>query len=325
MTRGTPQPEHGTPARYRGTRTGSRPPCPCRRCVDAHTKACALRDLARTSGTGNRIPSAPVTRHVKALLAVGMSCTQISIAAGVSVTSVNNAAHGRNPTFNRGVAEKILAVRPCIVRPTDRVPAYGTRRRLQALYCIGHGPAAIAAATGLTLTGIQHIVYRNAPVVTAATYTSVKAAYRQLAGKPGASIKARSSGRRNDWAPAPTWDDDTIDNPDTIPEWTGHCGTDRGWWTHRLERIPVCQACDAAHAAWKAEHQALPQPEFMTALGRARGAAANRGISIAHDGRELLAQGHDLDGAAARIGITKAYLQQELKRHPAPAGEAVAA
>jgi hypothetical protein len=217
MNRTVPQPEHGTPARYRGTRTGSRPPCRCRPCVDAHTRACAERELAHLNGTPLRIPAEVVTAHVHGLMAVGMSCSQISIAAGVSRTSVNNARHGHNPSFNRDIAKKILAVRPCIVRPTDRVPSHGTRRRFQALYVIGHGPVAITAATGLTTTGVQHIVHGTSGVVTAGTYMSARAAYRQLVATPGSSVKAKVSARRHGWAPPTAWGSN-IDDPDGVAE-----------------------------------------------------------------------------------------------------------
>lgn len=217
MTRRTP--DHGTPARYLGTRTGNRPKCRCRRCIDAHTRACQLRELAHLNGVPPRVPSGPVQQHVLQLLNAGMSCTQISIAAGVSKSSVINAAQGKNLHFNRAVAEKILAVLPRIVRPTDRLPAHGTRRRLQALYSMGHGPKAIAEATALTDGGIRNILYGSSDVVTAATYRAVRSAYRDLARVAGSSPKARLNARANGWHGPAAWGDD-IDNPNAVPEIT---------------------------------------------------------------------------------------------------------
>lgn len=217
MSRRIPQPAHGTPSRYLGTRSGSRPPCGCRECVAAHTRACSERELAHLSGRPPRVPTGPVTDHVNSLLAADMSRTQIAIAAGVSRSSVCNAAIGKNPTSNRTVADKILAVRPRIVRSTDRLPMVGTRRRLQALYTIGHGALAISAASGLSMAQIQNIAYGRARHVTAATYKAVRAAYRQLAVVAGHSAKAKASACRNGWLPPTAWAED-IDNPTAVPD-----------------------------------------------------------------------------------------------------------
>lgn len=190
-----PIPPHGTPARYQGNRTGTRPPCKCRPCLDAHRRACNERELAHLSGNPPRVPVGPVRDHVHALLAVGMSHTQIAIAAGVSRGAVLNVARAKNPTCNRGTASKVLAVRPRIVRDTDRLPAVGTRRRLQALYAMGHGSLVLSPIVGLTNTSIQNLLYERTEDVTAATYKAVRAAYRQLAATPGNSSRARASAR----------------------------------------------------------------------------------------------------------------------------------
>lgn len=217
MTRTVPMPEHGTPARYLGTRTGSRPPCGCRKCIDAHSRACRTRELAHLQGTPPRVPTGPITQHVHALTRRGLSCAQIAIAAGVSKSSVANAKNARNPTFNRTVADKILAVRPRIVRDTDRVPATGTRRRIQALYAIGHGSKAISELTSMSPYSIQIIANRPHEIVTAGTYKAIRKAYRALAVQPGVSARAKASARSNSWAPPAAWGDD-IDDPAATPE-----------------------------------------------------------------------------------------------------------
>ncbi|WP_428956151.1 helix-turn-helix domain-containing protein [Streptomyces sp. cg35] len=209
-------PPHGTPARYRGTRNGSRPPCHCRPCVDSHTKACAERLLANSSGRSLRVPAGPVAEHITALLGRGMSRVQISIAAGVSKATVTNIAAGKNEKINRPVAEKILAVQPQIVRATDRVPFIGTQRRIQALYAIGHGPASVSLATGVSAYNLWAIAAGERGAVTAATYRAIRAAYRQLICTPGHSARARKAAARNGWLPPAAWGD--IDNPNCKPD-----------------------------------------------------------------------------------------------------------
>lgn len=220
MSRKVPTPEHGTPARYLGTRTGSRPPCGCRKCVDAHTRACSLRAVARAAGNPPRVPTRPVTEHVHKLLTAGMSCAQIAIAADVSRSSVCNAANSKNPTFNRAVANKILTVRPRIVRDTDRLPIVGTRRRLQALYAIGHGALSVSQVTGMSPYTIQKIVNESHATITASTYKKVRAAYRQLVAIPGVSARAKASARTGGWPAPAAWGDD-IDNPAATPDIDG--------------------------------------------------------------------------------------------------------
>lgn len=210
-----PLPPHGTTARYQGNRTGTRPPCKCRPCLNAHRRACAERELAHLKGEPPRRDIEPVRQHILSLLAAGMSHTQIAIAAGLSRGSVLNVARAKNPTCNRKTATRILAVRPRIVRDTDRLPAVGTRRRLQALYAMGHGSLVLGPLVGLTNTSIQNLLYERTEDVTAATYKAVRAAYRQLAATPGDSRRARASARAGGWAPPAAWDDN-IDDPAAV-------------------------------------------------------------------------------------------------------------
>lgn len=210
-------PDHGTPARYLGTRSGSRPPCRCDRCTYAHSRACRERELATLNGAPPRVPTGPVTDHIHTLIAAGMSRTQIAIAAGLSISVVANAANAMTPMTNRRTARLILAVRPRIVRDTDRLPAVGTRRRIQALYAIGHGSKAIAEHTGMSAYAIQIIANRRPEVVTAATYKKIRAAYRALAVKPGSSLRAKASARKGGWAPPAAWGSD-IDRADATPD-----------------------------------------------------------------------------------------------------------
>ncbi|MFJ3200961.1 hypothetical protein [Streptomyces sp. NPDC086989] len=212
-----PLPDHGTTARYQGNRTGTRPPCRCRRCKNAHNRAGQLRALARIEGRPPRIPAGPIRDHVQRLLAAGMSRTQIGIAAGVSRSIVSKISKSASPHVNRTTGDKILAVKPCIVRPTDLVPAVGTRRRLQALYAIGHGSLPIQAATGLTGSSIRRILYSRSDTVTAATYDAVRRGYRVLCATPGRNQTVKNRARRNTWHGPAAWGDN-IDRPNAQPE-----------------------------------------------------------------------------------------------------------
>lgn len=69
---------------------------------------------------------------------------------------------------------------------------------------------------------------------------------------------------------------------------------------------------------WADRMDAIDDPHFTPLYG------ITRGELLAADGRELLALGVRIDQAAARLGISRNHLQQELLRHPAPETELAA-
>jgi hypothetical protein len=143
-----------------------------------------------------------------------MSRTQIAIVADVGVATVANVANQLHRTTHRTIADKILTVRPRIVRDTDRLDAVGTRRRLQALYAIGHSYRTLTAATGISDGTIRNIVASRAREVTATTYKSVRDAYLALRYQPGTSTRTVHSARENGWHTPDQWDDlGRIDDP----------------------------------------------------------------------------------------------------------------
>jgi hypothetical protein len=132
------------------------------------------------------------------------------------------------------------------------VSAAGSIRRIQALGVAGWPIARLARETGLT-------PYRLARLMTASTVPlesarAVAAVYARYAiASPGLcgvshiqASAARDRAAAAGWAPGAAWDEDTIDDPDARPEWTGHCGTTRGADLHERHGIPLCPPCEAA-------------------------------------------------------------------------------
>ncbi|WP_097982853.1 hypothetical protein [Streptomyces sp. f150] len=208
-----------------------------------------------------------------------------------------------------------MAIRPAATGG-QYIDSTGTVRRVRALIALGYTLIDIAESANVAVARVQTLA-AGYPSLRRTVAERITNTYRALSETPGTNTRAKNRALANRWAPPATWDDDTIDDPQARPEWTGHCGTDRGWWSHRQQNIPMCEACDQAHAEWKAEHAHLPRSEFMTRLTASRASASRRGETIAHDGRELLAQGHTVELAAERLGITLQHLHQELRRHPA--------
>jgi plasmid maintenance system antidote protein VapI len=208
-----------------------------------------------------------------------------------------------------------MAVRP---EPTGGqfVDATGSIRRVRALHAIGHTALVIADAAQTHRSRILPLL-DGYPRLRRSLAIRIESAYSQLAERPGDNARARNRSRRERWAPPICWNDDTIDDPNAHPDWTGHCGTDRGWWLHSNEGIPACVRCETAHAAWLADRKHLAAAERFRQLALAKGAASQRGANLAADARELMRVcGLSYEQAAERLGVTRNHLQQELIRHP---------
>ncbi|MCX4232091.1 hypothetical protein [Streptomyces ortus] len=323
-TRGkrSPLPPHGTPARGVGRPGQGIPGCKCQPCRDAKNKADTMRALANLSGRPVRVPAEPVAAHLRTLLDAGMGWVRIGRAAHSSSCTIARILNGQQ-LIRRTAAERLLAVkyRPA---PGRTVNATGTRRRIQALIAIGHTVEGVAAESGVDHSVI-HDVLGGAANVRGMTCDRIAAAYDWLSGhpptdiRPSAATTSRNRAARQGWAPPIAWDDDRIDDPTAHPDWTGCCGTDRGWWTHNLNDIPVCPRCVSAHRAWLDERSDLPKTERFRQLAQARAAASSRGAALAHDARELMrVSGLDIEQTAERLGVTRNYVQQEMLRHPEP-------
>ena len=134
----------------------------------------------------------------------------------------------------------------------ETVPAAGTIRRAQALAVAGFPLARTARETGLSPYRMDQLLKADTvPVETARAVAAVYARYSSASpGLCGVShIHARAARDRAaaaGWAPPAAWDDDTIDDPAAIPQWTGHCGTTRGAELHERHDIPLCPPCQAA-------------------------------------------------------------------------------
>lgn len=312
-------PPHGSEARYKGTRTGSRPPCRCKTCARGNRLAGVRRERVRLAGQSNLTPVPVLAAHVAVLSESGLSQCAIARAAQVSQSTISNIMNGKLRSCLRSKGERILAVRPGVHDEISERSALGSARRLQALYAIGHGAIAISSTFDINHATVSQIVNGRYQLINGSIAVRVQEIYDRLSRTPGPSKHARTRAAQAGWAPPAAWDDEDMDNPAAAPEWTGCCGTDRGWWMHSLQRIPGCARCNAAHKQWKADHRGLERSAFQAALMKSRASASSRGSDIAEDGRELMRLGHSYEAAAARLGVTRNHLQQELIRHPAPA------
>lgn len=167
------------------------------------------------------VDPAPVTRHVHALLATGLTARGIATLARVSPTTIARFRDGDYARAQRSVATRILAVRADAIldRPDNDgfVPRIGAVRRVQALLAIGWRHEDITAAMP-THTRAHLILSQHGPFVTRTTHDAVVAAYDALSMRPGQSDVTRKRALAAGFAPPLAWDDETIDDPAAEPQ-----------------------------------------------------------------------------------------------------------
>lgn len=132
--------------------------------------------------------------------------------------------HGTRTAYQGGcrcTASRILETlyqRERRSNPTPRkVPATGTRRRIQALYRMGWTGQHIADRLGVAHSQIS-IIQRGRQVVLRSTAERMVAVYDQMSMTPGPSLITRQYAIRRGWAPPLAWDDDCIDDPAAKPD-----------------------------------------------------------------------------------------------------------
>lgn len=152
----------------------------------------------------------------------------------------------------RTTANAVLSIRAGFQYDSKSlVSACGTRRRLQALAHRGFGAKHLAAITGQEhkqmwryMTGPQsgrHV----AKYVQIRSRETIRVWYEKLrnadpadyGGTPFSIKRAKTLAYQHGWATDACWDEDTWDDPDAIPEWTGKCGTAQGYRIHHRDDI----------------------------------------------------------------------------------------
>lgn len=145
-------------------------------------------------------------------------------------------------------------------READLVPLIGTRRRLQALACIGYRANVLAPLVGLTPGMV--VQYRGGVQrprgIDPAVAVRVAAAYDKLWDRPLTDANARrcsSQAKRLGWPPPMAWDDEDLDVPEAQPHlprggsWDLQpCGTLAAARRHHRRGEPLDTSCARAAA-----------------------------------------------------------------------------
>lgn len=146
--------------------------------------------------------------------------------------------------------------------PVEMVHAAGTIRRVQALAAAGYPLGRLSNWVGVSEYRLTLVL--NSPTVPVVTARLVASLFNRLALtdptqhgiSPHSVSRAKARAAAAGWAPEAAWDDDTIDDPAAIAQWTGHCGTARGVDLHARHDIPLCPPCRAALERRRLRNQA---------------------------------------------------------------------
>ncbi|MFJ4735259.1 hypothetical protein ACIP6V_23800 [Streptomyces sp. NPDC088770] len=246
--------------------------CRCYVCGWAVAQYNDAREHAMRRGTWQPWTDAePVRVHLRNLQSCGMGLRTVAAASNVDRKRLQAILSGR-PERGTGPQEKVrpelaaavLAVEPTLenLAPNTLISPLGTRRRAHALVAVGWPQHYLAARLGMTDSNYGAMLRRDHVLVRRAL--AVRAFYDELwnvdpteHGATAAGIaRARQRAATNGWAPVGAWDDDTIDDPEAFPDWTGKCGTPEGFWSHRYIKVPACQPCRDAFNADQRERGA---------------------------------------------------------------------
>lgn len=204
--------------------------CRCRPCARANADYERTTRRQKAYGRWDGLVDAnPARAHIKELTNAGMGLKQITKASGISGGMLTKLIYGtprpdgtRRPPAARikpSTAERILAVRLTLASGAV-VPSTGARRRLQALACNGWSIGALATRGGVDRQRLDQAMSGHR--IQHDTHQVVADLYEQLwdvqAPPSGPATRTRNRARRMGWAPAMAWDDDTIDNPDAVPD-----------------------------------------------------------------------------------------------------------
>lgn len=214
-------PAHGTYARANGS-PGYREPCNCKPCTLKRRRCNKQWKFNKARGHSS-ITDATAAREHMVVLRETRTWESIAVASGVAESNLLLIANGQRTIILVTTHNQILAVKP-LDKPLPglAIGALGSRRRLQALACIGHSTVALANECRVAKQRIHDIALGVQTTVRYDTAERIKAAYERLAYKPPAHSKftarTRNLAAARGWHGPLAWDDDTIDDPNAKPE-----------------------------------------------------------------------------------------------------------
>lgn len=200
----------------------------CRReeCLDARRLKRKRNRLLRQTGRPGMVPAARAAKHIARFRAASLEDNAIIVDLGIARTTFYRVMRGE--PLSRRTEQRILSV-PA-PKPVDevvtlvKVPAVGTHRRMRALLRQGWPPGELERRLGVHMGWMAQSSRHTS--VTTAMRTRVAALYDELwnvrpedAGvQAGRARSTRELAVEAGYYGPLAWDDDTIDDPDTMPQ-----------------------------------------------------------------------------------------------------------
>ena len=291
----------------------------------------------RSIGQPVEVDPAPAIANARRLHQAGMSARDMAAQSRLSTNFFGDLIRGRR-TLDKGghpikvidrqdLADVLAVTYAEPLHQGSKQDATGTRRRLQALIAAGFGGMFLARELGVAVQRV-HLMLTGDGLMAASTVRRVEEIYEKYRDVDPAEVgltaytisRSKGDARRRGYAPSSAWDDDTIEDPAAIPDFTGRCGTPFGVIVHRRENIPVCQPCEEAYTG-----VAYPgfSPDKLRALRERHGLSRVRlanmveGVHAAtlqywEDGRSLPERQFKLDAVLDVLDATYEDVCEEL-------------
>jgi hypothetical protein len=269
--------------------------CRCLPCCHAASVYEQARKRRNAYGRSNYVDAGPVREHVTAVMAAGIGLKRIVAVSGVSQGVLWKLMYGKNGAapsrrVTHATAGRLLALDPsdrALLADGARIDSTGTRRRLQAMACLGWSTGRIAAQAGVDRQALDQALAGGD--VTARTARAIAAVYGRLWGQQPAPADRHERGgitrtinraRRAGWPSPLAWDDETIDDPAARP--------DRGWQLRRDgDRAFDEVAVERAMAGDRVHLRPVERAEAVYRLTEAGLSAAQIGERLGIDKRSV--------------------------------------
>lgn len=226
---------------------------------------------------------------LKARTIGGMDDQMIAGQVGLNQGGIYKIRTGRTKTMHRSTYESVMRLRPEIIESRaherkGKVPdgamrdPVGTQRRVRALRADGFPGWFMGGLLGVTQEAVSDLARRPRAGVYYSTWLEARQVYEKLAGTnpkdhgiPDRSVRySKCWAAKQGWAPTWCWDEDTIDDPEASPEWTGECGTVDGYYLHLKYSILVRAYREGKTQQGKQRRKVLCEP-CVTARQEAEG------------------------------------------------------
>lgn len=206
--------------------------CRCRPCRDAASKYARDLDRRHLYGKPTYVNAEPARSHVQSLQAQGMGWKRVARAAGINTSVMWKLLYG-DPSRPQAPSRRIRPATEAAILTVRlnlaggaKVDSTGTTRRIQALVAIGWSQSKIAARLGVTPANFLNLSHGRTGVTTARA-KAVADLYDELwnTAPPRAGHRDEGAYTRSvryaalaGWAVPMAWDEDTINNPDAVPD-----------------------------------------------------------------------------------------------------------